>query len=59
MIWKYHTIAEKYGLFVLEDAAHAVENSLNKKEEYLNHAVAFSFMLIKYYISWRRWSFSN
>ena len=38
------SIAEKYGLFVLEDAAHAVENSLNsKKEEYLNHAVAFSF----------------
>ena len=37
-------IAEKYGLFVLEDAAHAVENSFNnKKEEYLNHAVAFSF----------------
>ena len=38
------SIAEKYGLFVLEDAAHAVENSFNyKKEEYLNHAVAFSF----------------
>ena len=38
------SIAEKYGLFVLEDAAHAVENSLNsKKEKYLNHAVAFSF----------------
>ena len=25
------SIAEKYGLFVLEDAAHAVENSLNNK----------------------------
>ena len=38
------SIAEKYGLFVLEDAAHAFENSFNnKKEEYLNHAVAFSF----------------
>ena len=38
------SIAEKYGLFVLEDAAHAIENSFNnKKEEYLNHAVAFSF----------------
>ena len=37
------TIAEKYGLFVLEDAAHAVENSFNNKEEYLNHAIAFSF----------------
>ena len=37
------SIAEKYGLFVLEDAAHAVENSFNNKEEYLNHAIAFSF----------------
>ena len=41
------SIAEKYGLFVLEDAAHAVENSFNNKEEYLNHAIAFSSMLIK------------
>ena len=38
------TIAEKYGLFVLEDAAHALENSiLNKNITYLDHAVAFSF----------------
>ena len=42
------SIAEKYGLFVLEDAAHAIENSINnKKAEYLDHAIAFSFMLIK------------
>ena len=38
------SIAERYGLFVLEDAAHAVENSFNnKKDEYLEHAIAFSF----------------
>jgi len=38
------SIAERYGLFVLEDAAHALENSFNnEKEEYLDHAVAFSF----------------
>ena len=37
------SIAEKYGLFVLEDAAHSVENSFNNQEEYLNHAIAFSF----------------
>ncbi len=38
------SIADKYGLFVLEDAAHALENSIyNKKVNYLNHAVAFSF----------------
>jgi len=38
------SIAERYGLFVLEDAAHAFENSINnKKEDYLDHAVTFSF----------------
>ncbi len=38
------SIAERYGLFVLEDAAHAVENSFNnKREDFLDHAVTFSF----------------
>tara|TARA_B100001248_G_scaffold261591_1_gene253259 strand:- start:3573 stop:4727 length:1155 start_codon:yes stop_codon:yes gene_type:complete len=38
------SIADKYGLFVLEDAAHALENSIfNKKFNYQDHAIAFSF----------------
>ena len=38
------SIADKYGLFVLEDAAHALENSIfNKNISYLDHAIAFSF----------------
>ena len=38
------SIADKYGLFVLEDAAHALETSIfNKNLNYPDHAVAFSF----------------
>ena len=38
------SIADKYGLFVLEDAAHALEKSIfNKKKSYFDHAIAFSF----------------
>ena len=38
------SIADKYGLFVLEDAAHALENSIfNKNVNYEDHAIAFSF----------------
>jgi len=38
------SIAEKHGTFVLEDAAHALESSINNKiDEYLDHAIAFSF----------------
>ena len=38
------SIADKYGLFVLEDAAHALEKSIfNKKNSYFDHAIAFSF----------------
>ena len=38
------SIADRYGLFVLGDAAHALENSiLNKNITYSDHAVAFSF----------------
>lgn len=37
-------IAEKYGLFILEDAAHALEtNSQGKKVGNTDHAAAFSF----------------
>ena len=37
-------IAEKYGVFVLEDAAHALESSINyNKDSYQDHAIAFSF----------------
>ena len=45
MIWNnIFSIADKYGLFVLEDAAHALENSIfNKNINYLDHAIAFSF----------------
>ena len=38
------TIADKYGLFVLEDAAHSLENSIyNKNYNYQDHAIAYSF----------------
>ena len=38
------SIAEKYGVFVLEDAAHALESSVNyNKDGYSDHAIAFSF----------------
>ena len=37
-------IAEEYNLFVLEDAAHALESGFNSfKIASVNHAVAFSF----------------
>lgn len=39
-----HYLADKYGLFVLEDAAHAIETISNTgKTGNTNHAVAFSF----------------
>ena len=42
------SIADKYGLFVLEDAAHSLENSIfNKNYNYHDHAIAFLFMLIR------------
>tara|TARA_S200000501_G_scaffold101251_1_gene94741 strand:+ start:1243 stop:2397 length:1155 start_codon:yes stop_codon:yes gene_type:complete len=38
------SIADKYGLFVLEDAAHALETSIyHRQDNYLDHAIAFSF----------------
>ena len=37
-------LAEKYGLFVIEDAAHSLEKSINKGiNNYNNHAIVFSF----------------
>ena len=38
------SIANKYGLFVLEDATHSLENSIfNSNYNYHDHAIAFSF----------------
>ena len=45
---KIFSIAEKFDLFVLEDAAHALETVSNAgKIGNTNHAAAFSFMQIK------------
>ena len=47
------SIADKYGLFILEDAAHALESKSNYgKVGYTNYAAAFSFYANKNITTW-------